>query len=156
MAGEVQLFQPNAVQLSGSTHTGWRILIDDANDADNVYQELQVFDTTVLQHSITSGVVTGNYYRVKLRLCSVAGCSSESDIAGPIIAASPPAAPAPVFASASTDTTITVDWQSEPQSDAMPKGPERRDGSRRHGKERQSWHPPGPRPGGGLGAPIEP
>ena len=36
---EVQLFQPNAVQLSGSTHTGWRILIDDANDADNVYQE---------------------------------------------------------------------------------------------------------------------
>ena len=68
----------------------------------------------MLQHSIVSGIVTGNFYRVKLRLCSVAGCSAESDVAGPIVAASGPAAPAPLFASASTDTTITVDWQSGP------------------------------------------
>jgi len=107
----VQLYQPNAVQLSTSQHTGWRILIDDANDADNTYDEIPVYDTTILQYTITSGIVTGNYYRVKLKLCSIAGCSTESDVGGPIIAASPPAAPAPVYASASTDSSLTVAWE---------------------------------------------
>eukprot|EP00435_Cladocopium_sp_Y103_P055148 s316_g18.t1 len=91
----VALYQPTAVQLSSSSHTGWRILLDDANDADNTYDEISVYDTTVLSYTITSNIVTGNYYRVKLKLCSIAGCSAESDIGGPIIAASPPAAPTP-------------------------------------------------------------
>ena len=28
---------------------------------------------TILQYTITSGIVTGNYYRVKLKLCSIVG-----------------------------------------------------------------------------------
>eukprot|EP00434_Breviolum_minutum_P031275 symbB.v1.2.027656.t1/scaffold2852.1/size68900/3 len=107
----VALYQPTNVQLSGSSHTGWRILVDDANDADNTFEEVSVFDTTALSHTITSSITTGNYYRVKLKLCSIAGCSIESDIGGPIIAASPPAAPT-AYSSASTDTTLTVAWQS--------------------------------------------
>jgi len=106
----VALYQPTNVQLSGSSHTGWRILVDDANDADNTFEEVSVFDTTALSHTITSSITTGNYYRVKLKLCSIAGCSIESDIGGPIIAASPPAAPT-AYSSASTDTTLTVAWQ---------------------------------------------
>lgn len=106
----VAVYQPTNIQLSSSSHTGWRILLDDANDADNTYDEIAVYDTTVLSYTITSNIVTGNYYRVKLKLCSIAGCSTESDIGGPIIAASPPAAPT-AYTSASTDTTLTVAWQ---------------------------------------------
>ena len=98
---------------------------------------------TILSYTITTGIVTGHYYRAKLKLCSVvramaamqflvstlpaqrkaymcpfrrlgwcpqqwqtrpckphpmttleAHCSAESDIGGPVVAASPPDAPA--------------------------------------------------------------
>eukprot|EP00930_Biecheleria_cincta_P038762 TRINITY_DN26639_c0_g1_i1.p1 TRINITY_DN26639_c0_g1~~TRINITY_DN26639_c0_g1_i1.p1 ORF type:complete len:4930 (+),score=584.21 TRINITY_DN26639_c0_g1_i1:1092-14792(+) len=107
----VELYDPTPLQLSTASHTGWRILVDDANDADNVYEETAVYDTTFRQYTFTSGIVTGHSYRVKLKLCSVVGCSAESQIGGPTIAASPPAAPAPVYASDSSDTILTVAWQ---------------------------------------------
>eukprot|EP00929_Paragymnodinium_shiwhaense_P071746 TRINITY_DN36441_c0_g3_i1.p1 TRINITY_DN36441_c0_g3~~TRINITY_DN36441_c0_g3_i1.p1 ORF type:complete len:6381 (-),score=1386.64 TRINITY_DN36441_c0_g3_i1:118-18219(-) len=100
-----------SLKLNGAAHTGWRILVDDAHDADDVYEETSIYDTTKTSHTFTAGVVTGHAYRVKLKLCSVVGCSGESEIGGPVIAASPPGPPSPVYVEASTDTHLTVAWQ---------------------------------------------
>ncbi|CAE8682339.1 unnamed protein product [Polarella glacialis] len=107
----VKLYEPNGLHLSNAAHTGWRLLVDDANDADNTYEETSVYDTTTLQYTFTSGIVTGHSYRVKLKLCSIVGCSGESQIGGPTLAASPPAAPAPLYAKSSTDSILTATWK---------------------------------------------
>jgi predicted phage tail protein len=107
----VNLFEPNPVQLSQAVHTGWRIAVDDADDDNDAYEETAVYDTTALQYVFTSGIVTGHAYRVKLKLCSVVGCSTESQIAGPIIAASTPAPPYPLYVVSSTNTNIDVAWR---------------------------------------------
>eukprot|EP00439_Symbiodinium_sp_Y106_P051756 s3186_g6.t3 len=106
----IALYQPTAGQLQNAQHTGWRILVDDVNDADNIYDELEVADTTILSYTITTGITTGHYYRAKLKLCSVAHCSAESDVGGPVVAASPPDAPAPVYVLSSTSNSITFTW----------------------------------------------
>ncbi|CAE7244936.1 TTN, partial [Symbiodinium necroappetens] len=107
----IALYQPTAGQLNNAQHTGWRILVDDVNDADNIYDELEVADTTILSYTITTGITTGHYYRAKLKLCSVAHCSAESDVGGPVVAASPPDAPAPVYVLSSTSNSITFTWE---------------------------------------------
>ncbi|CAE8601561.1 unnamed protein product [Polarella glacialis] len=105
----VKLYEPNGLHLSNAAHTGWRLLVDDANDADNTYEETSVYDTTTLQYTFTSGIVTGHSYRVKLKLCSIVGCSGESQIGGPTLAASPPAAPAPLYAKSSMASAESKD-----------------------------------------------
>ncbi|CAE7771797.1 Ttn [Symbiodinium pilosum] len=56
----IALYQPTAGQLNNAQHTGWRILVDDANDADDIYNETEVADTTVLSYTITTGIITGH------------------------------------------------------------------------------------------------
>eukprot|EP00928_Gymnodinium_smaydae_P022346 TRINITY_DN18808_c0_g1_i1.p1 TRINITY_DN18808_c0_g1~~TRINITY_DN18808_c0_g1_i1.p1 ORF type:complete len:4341 (-),score=787.41 TRINITY_DN18808_c0_g1_i1:161-11695(-) len=107
----VQLLEPTPVQLSTAVHTGWRILVDDTMNADDLYEETAVYDTTKKEHTFTSGIITGHSYRVKLRLCSVVGCSPESQVSGPTVAASPAGPPAPVYVVSSTDATINIAWR---------------------------------------------
>jgi len=106
----VPLAAPNAVALNNAIHTGWRILVDDASDDNDAYEETAIYDTTVLEYTFTSGIITGHAYRAKLKLCSVVGCSFESQIAAPVIAASPPAAPYPVYVTSSSNTQLVIAW----------------------------------------------
>jgi hypothetical protein len=106
----VKLYEPNAVQLNNAIHTGWRILVDDADDANDAYEETAIYDTTALTYTFTSGIITGHAYRVKTKLCTVVGCSTESTIGGPATAASTPAPPYPVYAQSSTNSQIVVAW----------------------------------------------
>uniref|UniRef100_A0A7S4S4M0 Fibronectin type-III domain-containing protein n=1 Tax=Alexandrium monilatum TaxID=311494 RepID=A0A7S4S4M0_9DINO len=106
----VKLYEPTPVHLMTAAHTGWRILVDDANDADDIYTETPIYDTTVLEHTFSTGIIAGHPYRVKIRLCSVVGCSGESQIGGPMIAASPPAAPSQVNVISSDDQELHVGW----------------------------------------------
>jgi hypothetical protein len=108
---DVGLPVPTAGQLDEAEHLGWRIYLDDADDEDgDTFIEAQVFDPTLLSYSFTSGIVTGHRYRVKVRLCSVVACSEESDLANPIPAASPSAAPLTPYAVASTNSEIKFGW----------------------------------------------
>jgi hypothetical protein len=106
----VTLTAPTALQLQQATHTGWRILVDDTDDATDAYTETAVYDTTSPSYTFSSGIVTGHSYRVKLKLCSVVGCSLESQMTNPIIAASPPAPPYPLSVLSSTNSEILVTW----------------------------------------------
>ncbi|CAK0850855.1 unnamed protein product [Prorocentrum cordatum] len=92
---------------------GWRILVDDADDEDDIYDETVIYDTTIMEYTFTSGIVTGHRYRVKIQLCSVVGCSAESGVApavGELVAASSPSAPGPVYVESSSNTQLTVSW----------------------------------------------
>jgi len=106
----IELFVPSSGQLNGAAHTGWRILVDDTSSSEYIFEEAPVYDTTATQYTFTSGIVTGHFYSVMLKLCSTVGCSVNSQIAGPVVAASPPAAPSPVYVTNSTDLVITVAW----------------------------------------------
>ena len=108
---DVGLVVPDATQLDGAEHLGWRIYLDDVDDADgDTFVEAAAFDPTLLSYSFTSGVLTGHRYRVKLKLCSVVACSEASDLADPIPAASPPAAPLVPYAVASSNAAIEFAW----------------------------------------------
>ena len=87
------------------------MLKDDANDADDMFVETPVYDTTAQAYTFNTGIITGHSYRVKLRLCSVVGCSPESQIVGPMVAASPPSAPMPVYAVSSSNTQLSIAWR---------------------------------------------
>jgi fibronectin type 3 domain-containing protein len=106
----VELAAPGGALLNGVAHAGWRILVDDAMDADDIFVETAVYDTTITSYTFTSGITTGHAYRVGVKVCSTVGCSISSDIARPVYAVSPPAAPSPLYKVASDDTSITVGW----------------------------------------------
>eukprot|EP00930_Biecheleria_cincta_P025161 TRINITY_DN17949_c0_g2_i3.p1 TRINITY_DN17949_c0_g2~~TRINITY_DN17949_c0_g2_i3.p1 ORF type:complete len:5308 (+),score=711.55 TRINITY_DN17949_c0_g2_i3:64-15987(+) len=107
----VQLYEPTAEQLGNASHQGWRVLINDVNGSDRSYQEHVLAYEARAAYTISSGIVTGHHYNVKLRLCNQAGCSLESAISGPYLAASPPDAPSRLYATASSDSQLAISWE---------------------------------------------
>jgi hypothetical protein len=118
---DVGLPIPTEGQLDGAEHLGWRIYLDDADDADgDTFVEAEVFDPTLLSYTFTSGIVTGHRYRVKTKLCSVVSCSVASNLADPIPAASPAAAPLQPYAVATTNGQIKFAWIFEGSNGGSP------------------------------------
>jgi len=101
---------PTDAQLENAPAAGWRVLLDDVDDGEDTFTETAVYDTTATEFTFTSGIITGHKYRAMLKLCSIVGCSEQSDISAYKVAASPPELPAPVYAQASTDDLLTIAW----------------------------------------------
>jgi len=96
--------------LNDGTHTGWRIYIDDENDADDVFDEYIFNDASSPSFTTTYNVTTGNSYRAKIKLCSQVGCSAMSQISNSIKAASVPSIPTNVRVMSSDNNNIRIAW----------------------------------------------
>jgi len=96
--------------LNDVSHTGWVIWYDNIYDGGSTYDSIEITDTSLQSYTISTGIVAGDAYRVKLQLCSLVGCSDESGIAGPQVAASEAEAPVDVSVGARSNSEVTVEW----------------------------------------------